>query len=142
MANIAPSETYTLEDFVSMKIVDDMTYYNFSIVEVINGVKHLDINLVEEYLDILKKASVKIELSKQEFRRYQYRPDLLSYDIYGSTQLDFVILLLNDIIDPKEFTRAILYLPRASVLKEFLDAVYSKESGYIEQNRADMKLSR
>lgn len=142
MANIAPSETYTLEDFVSMKIVDDMTYYNFSIVEVINGVKHLDINLVEEYLDILKKASVKIELSKQEFRRYQYRPDLLSYDIYGSTQLDFVILLLNDIIDPKEFTRTILYLPRASVLKEFLDAVYSKESGYIEQNRADMKLSR
>ena len=137
-----PSETYTLEDFISMKIVDDMTYYNFSIVEVINGVKHLDINLVEEYLDILKKASVKIELSKQEFRRYQYRPDLLSYDIYGSTQLDFVILLLNDIIDPKEFTRTILYLPRASVLKEFLDAVYSKESGYIEQNRADMKLSR
>jgi hypothetical protein len=137
-----PSETYTLDDFISMKIVDDMTYYNFSIVEVIDGVKHLNINLVEEYLDILKNASFKIELSNDEFRRYKYCPDLLAYDIYGSTQLDFVILLLNDMLDPKDFDKKTMYLPKASVLKEFLDSVYTKESNYIEQNRKDMNLKR
>ena len=29
--NIDPTLTYTLEDFVSMQISDDLTYYNFSI---------------------------------------------------------------------------------------------------------------
>ena len=46
-----PALTYTLDDFVSMQIVDDMTYYNFSILEVIDKVEHLSINLVEEYLE-------------------------------------------------------------------------------------------
>jgi hypothetical protein len=142
MAELTPSKTYTLEDFVSMKIVDDMTYYNFSIVEVINGVKHLDTNLVEQYLDVLKSVCSKVQLSDAEYRRYKYYPDLLANDIYGSVQLDFIILLLNDTFDPKEFTKKILYLPSASILKNFLNTVYSKESGYIEQNRNVMNLSR
>ena len=36
MAISNPALTYTLDDFISMKISDDMTYYNFSILEVIN----------------------------------------------------------------------------------------------------------
>ena len=42
-----PALTYTLDDFISMQISDDMTYYNFSILQVIDDVEHLDSNLVE-----------------------------------------------------------------------------------------------
>ena len=135
-----PALTYTLDQFISMQMSDDLTYYNFSILEVVNDVEHLNINLVEEYIDILKDRSIYIELNDDEYSTYKYNPDLLSYYLYGSVQLDFVILLLNDMFDPKEFTNKKLRLVKSDVLSEFLSRVYSKEYGWIQQNRSDFNL--
>ena len=137
MAISNPALTYTLDDFISMQIYDDMTYYNFSILEVINGVEHLDSNLVEIYLEELKSQCISVQFSEEELKKYKYNADLLAYDLYGSVQLDFVILLLNDMYDPKEFTKKNVILPHSSTLSKFLNDVYSKEEGYIQQNRAD-----
>ena len=137
MAISNPALTYTLDDFISMKISDDMTYYNFSILEVIDGVEHLDSNLVEIYLEELKSQCIPVQFSEEELKKYKYNADLLAYDLYGSVQLDFVILLLNDMYDPKEFTKKNVILPHSSTLSKFLNDVYSKEEGYIQQNRAD-----
>lgn len=138
--NNDPALTYTLDDFVELQSVDNMTYYNFSILEIIDGVQHLDHNLVEDYLKELEATCVTLELSNEEMSRYRYNPDLLAYDIYGSVQLDFVILLLNDMIDPKDFDRRKLKLPYASSLSIFLNTLYSKESNYINENRANNNL--
>ena len=138
--NNDPALTYTLDDFVELQSVDNMTYYNFSILEIIDGVQHLDHNLVEDYLKELEATCVTWELSNEEMSRYRYNPDLLAYDIYGSVQLDFVILLLNDMIDPKDFDRRKLKLPYASSLSIFLNTLYSKESNYINENRANNNL--
>ena len=138
--NNDPALTYTLDDFVALQSVDNMTYYNFSILEIIDGVQHLDHNLVEDYLKELEATCVTLELSNEEMSRYRYNPDLLAYDIYGSVQLDFVILLLNDMIDPKDFDRKKLKLPYASSLSIFLNTLYSKESNYINENRANNNL--
>ena len=132
-----PALTYTLDDFISMQISDDMTYYNFSILEVIDGVEHLDSNLVEIYLEELKSQCISVQFSEEELKKYKYNADLLAYNLYGSVQLDFVILLLNDMYDPKEFTKKNVILPHSSTLSKFLNDVYSKEEGYIQQNRAD-----
>ena len=137
MAISNPALTYTLDDFISMKISDDMTYYNFSILEVIDGVEHLDSNLVEIYLEELKSQCISVQFSEEELKKYKYNADLLAYDLYGSVQLDFVILLLNDMYDRKEFTKKNVILPHSSTLSKFLNDVYSKEEGYIQQNRAD-----
>lgn len=138
--NNDPALTYTLDDFVELQSVDNMTYYNFSILEIIDGVQHLDHNLVEDYLKELEATCVTLELSNEEMSRYRYNPDLLAYDIYGSVQLDFIILLLNDMIDPKDFDRRKLKLPYASSLSIFLNTLYSKESNYINENRANNNL--
>ena len=66
---------------------------------------------------------------------------MLSYDVYGSVQLDFIIMLLNDCIDPKEFDKKTVILPYASVLASFLNTVYSKEQLYIEENRVKFGLT-
>ena len=137
MAISNPALTYTLDDFISMQISDDMTYYNFSILEVIDGVEHLDSNLVEIYLEELKSQCISVQFSEEELKKYKYNADLLAYDLYASVQLDFVILLLNDMYDPKEFTKKNVILPHSSTLSKFLNDVYSKEEGYIQQNRAD-----
>lgn len=140
MAQHNPATTYTLQDFINMRNIDDMTYYNFSILEVINGVQHLNHNLVEDYLSHLLSTCETVPLSDTEYKRYKYRPDLLAYDLYGSVQLDFVLLLLNDMIDPKEFDVKTVKLPYASILNTFLNDIYSKESSYINQNRSVNKI--
>ena len=98
-----PAQTYTLEQFINMKSTDNITYNNFSIYGKIDGQKILESNILDEYIDDLVSLSKIIKLSSDEYVKYKYAPDLLAYDVYGSTQLDFVILTVNDMIDPKDF---------------------------------------
>lgn len=130
-----PALTYTLDQFISMKASDELTYRNFSILEVVDGLELLDHNLIEDYLTELQSLCIEVELTREQYIKYKYAPDLLAYDIYGSTQLDFIILFANEIIDPKEFNLKKLKLPYASQLKTFLSAVYNSESDYINFNR-------
>lgn len=136
-----PALTYTLDDFIAMGFSDEMTYRNFSIIEIIDGIEHLDHNLIEDYLDELEALCINVELSDEQLKRYKFAPDLLAYDLYGSTQLDFVILFANGIADPKEFTRKTVKLPYASQMKKLLSSIYNSESGYIAQNRATNNLT-
>lgn len=133
-----PAKTYTLDQFIAMKYTDDMTYYNFSILQVVNGLECLDHNLVDDYLsELILICSDYFELTVEQYKKYKYSPDLLAYDVYGSTQLDFIVLKANGMIDPKEFTLKKIRLPYKSKLIEFLNRIYNINSGYIAQNRAD-----
>lgn len=134
---INPATTHTIEEFIKLKYQDELTYRNLSILEKINSIETIDHCLIDDYLDELREASVSIELSPAEYSRYKYSPDLLSYDLYGTTQLDFVILLINDMIDPKEFDIKTIKLLYSSKLKSLLNDIYNSNAGYINQNRAD-----
>jgi hypothetical protein len=133
------AQTYTLDQFILMKSTDDMTYNNFSIYGVIDGQKILESNLVDEYLTELAKLSNVVQLNTDEYKRYKYSPDLLAYDVYGSTQLDFVVLAANDMIDPKDFNLKRLKLPTVSAMKLFLNEVYNANSNWLSKNRYDLK---
>lgn len=133
--NATPDKTYTLDQFIDMKSVDTITYHNFSILQLIDGVEHLDHNIIEDYLPELKAVSINVPLDDEQYKKYKYAPDLLAYDLYGSVQLDFIILLLNDCFDPKEFDKKNLLLPYASALSTFLNTVYSKEYNYLSYNK-------
>lgn len=135
-----PALTYTLEHFIEMQHSDELTYRNFSILEVVDGLEFVDHNLVEDYLDELESICIACELTDDQYKKYKYAPDLLAYDIYGSVQLDFVIMYANGIVDPKEFNYKVVKLPYASALKLYLNSVYNANSSYIEQNRADNNL--
>ena len=137
-----PALTYTLDQFISMKFTDELTYYNFSIIEMVNGIKLLDHNLIEDYLPELEALCVNCELDQDQYKKYKYSPDLLAFDVYGSTQLDFIILMINDMIDPKEFDLRTIKLPYASQLKLFLSSVYNAENSYLTHNRSVNGLSK
>lgn len=137
-----PALTYTLSDFVELGQQDEMTYSNFAIIRYKMSTEFAEQNVVDYYLSELKSICLKItSFTTEEIARYKYSPDLLAYDIYKSTQLDFIILLCNGIIDPKEFNfkRKYLLLPRASVLQEFLSQVYNSESDWLKINRTELK---
>ena len=135
------AQTHTIEEFISRKYEDELTYRNLSIVEYIGNVELIDRNLFSDYLPEIERTCISYPFTTEEYRLYKYAPDLLSYDLYRTTQLDFVILMLNDMIDPKEFNIKVVKLPNAAVLMEALGSILSVNSGFIEQNRADNNLT-
>ncbi len=134
-----PAKTYTLDQFIAMKNTDDMTYNNFSIYGKIDGQNILESNLIDEYLDELSALCSVVELSNDEYKKYRFAPDLLAYDVYGSVQLDFIVLASNDMIDPKDFNLKRIKLPTVSRLRQFLNEVYTSNSNWIAKNRYDLQ---
>lgn len=160
MANLSDAAlTYNYPDFIEAGNSDDMTYDHFNIIQHStvdytqddtgindqNVIKFCTTNILDFYMDLLKTCDDKdeaivgncikvTEFSEEEKARFKYHPDLLSYYLYGTTQLDFLILLLNGIIDPKEFDfkRGYLILPKKSILKNFLSDVKNSEKAWID----------
>lgn len=132
-----PALTATLEDFIQEGKTDQLTYKNFSITNQIGNISFVETNIIDFYLDELKAICVEIpieNITQEQIVKYKYQPDLLAYDIYGSTQLDFIVLICNGIIDPKEFDFKIksLLLPKASTLKTYLSEIFRSEKDWID----------
>ena len=126
--------TYNLSDFIEEGKSDEITYKNFSIVRATLDAQFTDVDIIDHYIDELKAISVRVEtFTEEDVARYKYQPDLLAYDLYNSTQLDFILMLVNGIIDPKEFdfNRGYLLIPPKKYLKQFLSEVYNAERKWL-----------
>lgn len=137
-----PSYAYTLEDFVRLGDQDDLTYYNFSILRSACNITFADQSILDYYISEMRSACKKVtDISKQEVNKYKYRPDLLAFDIYGSTQLDFVVLICNGVIDPKEFDfkKKYLMLPTKQYLGTMMNSIYSSEADWLDINRETLR---
>lgn len=131
---------YTIEQFIDSDSGSrSISYHNFSILDQkeIDGetVQFIDINILDDYLDEMKDLSVPVQLSDKELAKYSYNPGLLAYDLYGSIELEFVILKLNGIIDPKDFDFPSIRLLEPQVMEDLLSNIYSSEAKYINDNR-------
>ena len=135
------AHTHTIEEFISRKYEDELTYRNFSIVEYADDIELIDRNLIAEYLPEIVSTCQVYKFTIQEYRKYRYAPDLLSYDLYHTTQLDFLLMLINDMIDPKEFNLKRIKLPNAAVINRIMSDILSVNGGYIDQNRADNNIT-
>ena len=138
MASVArPANTYTITDFINEGKSDDMTYINFSILEKMPIGQYAETNVLDFYLPEIKKICLKVEtFTEEEISKYKYQPDLLAYDIYGSTQLDFIILLVNGIIDPKEFdfSRGYILIPTRTNLFTILEQIKNSENEWLKMS--------
>ena len=131
---------HTVEEFIESNTGSkSINYHNFSILqqEEVSGetLQLLDMNIVDDYIDELQSVCVNVQLSDKELMKYSYNPGLLAYDVYGSTELEFVILKLNGVIDPKDFNFPTIKLVEVSVLEDILSTIYSAENKFIKYNR-------
>lgn len=53
-------------------------------------------SIFDKYYELMKERTMTIELTDDEYRKYIYKPKLLSLDLYGTTELDFLLLRLNN----------------------------------------------
>lgn len=137
-------ETYTVEDFIELgKDIDDIQYSKFAILsraasDVTNPLIYPEHNVIYDYEEEFKKLSLNVEMTDSEFNKYRFKPKLLAYDLYGSTELYFAILFTNGICNIKEFNRKHIKLIKKSDMILLLEAIYNAEQNYISTNRSNI----
>lgn len=142
MANSDPAKTYKVEDFIDMQENDSFTYatmalYMQSIVD--KTIVYSYDNVLYDYLEEIKSKAVDYTFSDSEYMKYKYRPKLLAYDIYGSTELYFVILAMNNTCNIKDFNKRTIKMLYKSDMSDLLNAIVSAEKNRISLNRESIK---
>ena len=140
-------KTSTIEEYINAGAgTPTITWYNYSVLQPKRSTDNkaefqLEIdNIINDYLDILHDNEEKVELTQAEQLKYYYNPELLAFDIYGTTELDFVILKMNGMVDPKEFDLPKIKLVKKSVLVDLLSNIYNAEGKYLAANRSKYNL--
>lgn len=129
-----PSNSYTMEQFIALGRGVSVTYDSYSYKELLsNGTEISVLNVINDYMPELKDMALNVTLSDDEYRKYKYKPRLLCYDIYGNTEVYYIILLLNGIIDIKEFDFRTLKMLKKDDMENALSAIYNAEKKYIDK---------
>ena len=135
-------ETYTVEDFIELgKDIDDIQYYKFTILskasrDAVNPILYAEHNVIYDYEEEFKQLAETVEMTDSEFNKYKYKPKLLAYDLYGSTEFFFAILFINGMYSIKDFDKRNIKLIRKSAMSELLTAIYNAERNYLSANRS------
>ena len=101
----ATETNISLDNFVDSKPSNELSYHNLSLLEYdpTYKIEYNVFNVLSDYINDLKKLSVEVELTKNEYYTYRYRPKLLANFLYGNGELYFIILWVNDIWSVKDF---------------------------------------
>lgn len=136
MDTYTPYTADSLSEYSSRGINDTYTYYNFSAIETKGDIQILISNILEEdYINELKQLSETYEMDDKQFNKFKYKPQLLSIASYGTPELYFIILLVNDMLDKKEFDRKTIKMISKDNLLPLLNTIYNAESEYLEENK-------
>ena len=128
-----PQETTTIEEFIESGSGITITYPNLSFTENMSKNTHVSVhNVISDYLQELRNACVNVSLTQDQQFMYFYKPKLLCYDVYGNPELYFIILLINDMADVKEFTKPVVKMLRKSHMSELLTLIYNAEKRAID----------
>ena len=135
-----PQISYTLNQFIALKDVDRIVYRRYSIMQRSLTNKELVYcidNILYTYMDEMKQKRKLVSVTESERIKYAYKPKLLSYDIYGSTEVFFLLLAMNDMFNMKQFDlsekKFFALTPQDASI--FLSDIYNAESQYLTLNR-------
>ena len=88
------SNIWTLSDFISEYSIEDLRIDAFYLQQVFwdkNKMTHKVVvnenSIADKYANELEENKHIVELTTKEYYKYRYNPKLLSYDIYGTTEL-------------------------------------------------------
>jgi hypothetical protein len=128
-----PRKAHTLSEFLSaMASSSAVSYYKLSFIEKRDRIEYTVKNILSDYIYELKQASRLVTLSEQQELKYFYRPKILSSDVYGSTELYYIILAINDICDIKEFNINPIRMLTKDDMSDLISKIYNIEKSAIE----------
>ena len=94
-----------------------------------------DTNLFQIYRRYINPYIGTYKVTKAQREYYRYKPHLLSSDIYGTPELAWLILMLNDRECPSKFTiKSTIKLIPEPYLVNLYDTIVTKSNGKLESN--------
>lgn len=128
-----PHETSTIEEFIESGSGVTIIYPTLSFSDMLSNGTWVSVhNVINDYIEELRNACINVELNTEQQFKYFYKPKLLCHDMYGNPELYFIILLINDMADVKEFTKPVIKMLRKSHMSEILTLIYNAENKAIE----------
>lgn len=128
--------TITLDDFINSKDDNELTYHAFDIYDVSKDGSYLVTkNILHDYLEDIDEACYNVYLSITEQSKYYYRPRLLANQLYGNPNLYYILLLINNMGDEKEFNRSPIKVLKPGDLVEILSAIYGTNSDMLRYHK-------
>ena len=125
----------TVVDFIlAGKETNVIRYPHLMFQESKDGINYVVHSVLDDYLQDMQEKAIECTLSKAERDRYFLKPRILSSDIYGTTELYYIILRINNMLSPKQVTldnNKIKMLTKDH-MNDFLSAIMRVESKDIE----------
>ena len=124
--------TDTLDQYIACQSDTSFCYNNLSFIDRNGNIDYNTYNVVRDYIDELRDEYCKtVILTDEQVFKYKYKPKLLCFDIYGNGELAFLILLINDMYNAKQFTKNKLLMPTEAVMAEITKYIYNSNKNSI-----------
>lgn len=135
MATSIPKLTTTVEGFIESSENIRMSYSNLSLKNLNkdNDISLIVYNVLDDYIDELKEASVEYEFTNEEYIKFCQAPKLLADVLYNNTELDFIILRINGLYDPQEFTMRKIKILKRTTINDLLSQIYRSNKKFIDE---------
>ena len=99
----------TIQELIDSIKTEEISYRNLHTnIYIINKEDTIKIpykSIVRQYLPYFKQIAVDVPLTAPEIPKYRFKPKLLSYHLYGTTELWSALLELNNMVSVIEFDR-------------------------------------
>ena len=136
-----PLYAHSLQEFIDAGTNSGVPTYDFwSYKELYNNIEFIIKNVLHDYLFELRNLCTNVYLTDKELKKYNYNPKLLSADVYGTTELHYMILMFNGICNVKEFVNINpIKMIRKDDLNAYITNLVTSEKKYIDMYNSNKK---
>ena len=111
MQNADTTKSYLIEDAIKYGKNNSFTLENTSLYNQIDQIKIPTSNLFyEKYRGLILNNCVKVKIPENGMVKYKFRPKLLSYDLYGTVDLWYLLLWINNMYSSTQFNEQTIYI--------------------------------
>lgn len=100
-----------------------------------NWYKVIEENAIVRHTDFINEIRIKVRLSSDELRKYRCNAHRLANDLYGTTELWFLIVHANEWMSEAEFTQNEIYIYRPDQLVGKLSEILLVEREYLKATK-------
>lgn len=136
---MAKVDYVSIEDFISSKQDVYMSYDFMTLYDKIENGIFASYNVLNDYLDEIKNLAVEVTLTDEMFRKYEYKPKLLCYDIYGYKELYFIILVINEMVSVKDFRKKKIKMLYTEDMNNLITHLIKAEKDLKDRNNEEIK---
>ena len=139
--NMAMGNNSTIKDYISDFNAEEVVSSAFFLKQVFDSSEYKMVvnfnNLVVKYMPEIKSLKTKIVLDNEEYRKYRFNPKKLSFDLYGTTELWFMILEANELYSTTEFDLQTIYLYKTNIFDK-LTRILNLETEFKNYNEEEV----